>query len=191
MAGPDDQDEGGGQQSSGGINIKDKPADLSPRSNAGDGDEGAGGGTPPSSAELTSQNPLSNQKRVVPISKAAVSLPIQSISRAAAILTEYPPLAFNNDEANRFAEAVAELGMEVSPAVNVMLLGLGMIGGRMVSYALWKRAGKPAIDNDGNRIQQRAAAPSNDLPPSTPPGDNPLISPPAADEDDGEGDGDA
>ena len=87
----------------------------------------------------------------VPLDARVVKFPIMTVSRAASELTRYPDFAFTDEEAGVLADAIAALGMEVTPVMNVVLLGVGMVGGKVVGYAAWKRNGERSTERRPDR----------------------------------------
>ena len=57
----------------------------------------------------------------VPLSAAVVKWPVLTVSHAVAEVTGYPGFNFTELEANALAEAVAELGYNVPPWMNVLI----------------------------------------------------------------------
>ena len=87
----------------------------------------------------------------VPLNANAIKFPILSISRAAAEWTGYDPYAFTAEESEVLSQAIAALGAEVPAFLNVVLLGVGIIGGKVAGHAIWVKAGKPAHGTSSRR----------------------------------------
>jgi len=81
---------------------------------------------------------------ITPLSKvsfpaAAIRFPLETISRGAVDLTGYDGFAFTDEESQVLSDAIAALGAEVSPVLSVVLLSVGIIGGKTVGYGMWRR----------------------------------------------------
>ena len=84
----------------------------------------------------------------VPLGKAVVKFPIKMVAHVAAEVTQYPGYNFTEEEADALAAAIAELGYEVPPWFNPLLLAAGLIGGKTIGYLAWKRSGGDPKDPD-------------------------------------------
>ena len=107
-----------------------------------------------------------NDKKV-PLSKNVVKFPLLAGSRAVADVLEYPRFAFTEEEGEALAAAIAELGLEFTPMVNIMLLASGMLAGKTMGYVMWRRQGKPPLNPDGTKMPRQSA-------PSRPQGGGPY-----------------
>ena len=131
-------------ENSSGIGFTQTEGQLTPRSTAAESSEPAPPGQP------ATGKPQETAK-TIKISSAAVKLPLLSISRAVAEGTGYEKFAFNTEEADTLAQAIVDLGVEVSPLVNVLLLAAGIVGVKAAGYAWWLKAGKPGANGSGQR----------------------------------------
>lgn len=148
------------------IKVEISPSQLTPQAPPETGASEAAAGNNGASASPKSPAPqgiLSGQK--VPLSKAVVKFPILTGSRAIADILDYPRFEFTEAEADALAAAIAELGLEFTPLVNILLLAGGILTGKTMGYVMWRKAGKPALNPDGTRMARveapRAAQPAD------------------------------
>jgi hypothetical protein len=130
-------------QEASGIHVQDNPAQLAPRPPIdADGPTIAGG---------VGEDPKEKKpgQKKVPLPASVVKFPLLTGSRAIADITEYPRFAFTQEEADTLSQAIADLGMEFTPAINVLLLAVGIVAGKGMGYAMWLKSGKPPLAADG------------------------------------------
>ena len=151
-------------QEGGGINVQTSDAQIPPRPPVDDGEATTAAG-----ADENPKGKKSGTKKV-PLSPNVVKFPILTGSRAIAEITEYPRFAFTDEEAKTLAEAIADLGLELTPAMNVILLAAGMVAGKTMGYVAWRRSGKPPLEADGSRRPRQH--PPVQAPPSQPSADD-------------------
>ncbi len=125
-----------------GIHVQDNPAQLPPRPPTD-----AGGATTADGAGEDTKEKKGEKK--VPLPASVVKFPLLTGSRAIADITEYPRFAFTPEEADTLSQAIADLGLEFTPAINVLLLAAGIVAGKAMGYVMWRRSGKPPLAADG------------------------------------------
>ena len=130
-------------------------AGQSPREVPGDGD-GPPARTPPPKVAAPSEGPVT-----VAMSAAIVKFPILTVSHAVAEVTSYPGFNFTIEEAEALANAIAELGYQVPPWMNAMLLGIGIVAGKTIAYAVWKRRGGDTGNPDHQPSEAMDSPPEN------------------------------
>jgi hypothetical protein len=131
-----------------GISFTSDPGGSTPREVPGAAD-GPPPRTPPPRATAPGATPV-----VVPLSAPIVKFPILTVSHAVAEVTGYPGWNFTEDEANALADAIAELGYQVPPWANAMLLAVGIVAGKTISYAIWKRRGGSPVSLDNPELPE-------------------------------------
>lgn len=141
-----------GDQGGSGINVELSSSNLAPPSKSDSGSE-----TDPAGPKADEGKSAPAKDKKVPLSKNVVKFPILAGSRAVAEVLEYPRFAFTEEEADALAAAIAELGLEFTPVVNIMLLASGMVAGKAIGYAAWRKQGKPALNPDGTRMPRQSA----------------------------------
>lgn len=141
-----------GDEGGSGINIELSKSNLAPPTKSD-----SAGETDPGDSKADGGKSAPAKDKKVPLSKNVVKFPILAGSRAVAEVLEYPRFAFTEEEADAMAAAIAELGLEFTPLVNIMLLASGMVAGKAIGYVAWRKQGKPALNPDGTRMPRQSA----------------------------------
>lgn len=91
----------------------------------------------------------------VPLHPAVVRLPASVLGRIGTEFTGYPGFTFTEGELNDLAELWMQTGVEMPPMVQAMVGTTAMVGGKMIGYSVWRKAGKPKLTESGEYVKER------------------------------------
>lgn len=81
----------------------------------------------------------------IPMHPAVIRLPFSIFGRIGTELTRYPGFVFTEQELNDLAELWVQCGVEMSPIMQASIGTTAMVGGKVLGYYAWTKAGKPSI----------------------------------------------
>lgn len=110
-----------------------------------EGQEGGGGVMgEPESLEPGAFGPAAKAGKV-PLHPAVIRLPCSILGRVGSELTGYPGFVFTQQELDDLAALWEQTGVQMNPMTQAAIGTTAMIGGKVLGYFAWVKAGKPGI----------------------------------------------
>ena len=79
----------------------------------------------------------------IPLSPAIIKPPLRLEGLVLSEMTGWPGWIYSEEDLEDFAQLIAQLGIEMSPGLQV-IIGLGTLhGAKVIAYQAWKKGGRP------------------------------------------------
>ena len=91
----------------------------------------------------------------VSLNPAIIKFSINGLGNGLAEITQYPGWRFTDEEVEALTEAIAMFGITFSPMVNLILTVSAIVMGKATAYAMWVRAGRPAVSGQTRNLLEQ------------------------------------